>query len=89
MLSDLQNQAVALRSSDRVMKLYSEGLIPQAEETLTSALAAYRVRKVDFQTLLSAVVDVLRVKQEYFRTLADHEIAVAKIQHDIGDRYEL
>ncbi len=85
-LSDLQNQVVALRTTDRVLKLYSEGLIPQAEETLTSATAAYRVGKVDFQTLLSAVIDVLRVKQEYFRTLADHEIAVAKIRQNIGEQ---
>jgi len=83
--SDLRNQAVAIRSTERVMKLYSDGLIPQAEETQTSALAAYRVGKVDFQTLLSAVIDVLRVKQEYYRTLADHEIALAKIQMVIGD----
>jgi cobalt-zinc-cadmium efflux system outer membrane protein len=85
-LSDLKNQVVALRASDRVLKLYSDGLIPQAEETLTSSTAAYRVGKVDFQTLLSAVVDALRIKQEYFRTLADHEIVVAKIRQTIGEQ---
>jgi outer membrane protein TolC len=85
-LSGLENQVVALRTSDRVLKLYSDGLIPQAEATLTSSTAAYRVGKVDFQSLLSAVVDVLRVKQEYFRTLADHEIAVAKVRQTIGEQ---
>jgi outer membrane protein, heavy metal efflux system len=85
-LADLENQVVALRTSDRLLKLYSDGLIPQAEETLTSSTAAYRVGKVDFQSLLSAVVDVLRVKQEYFRTLADHEIAAAKIRQTIGEK---
>ena len=85
-LADLENEVVALRTSDRVLKLYGEGLIPQSEETLTSATAGYRVGKVDFQTLLSAVVDVLRVKQEYFRTVADHEIAVAKIRQTIGEQ---
>jgi outer membrane protein, heavy metal efflux system len=85
-LSDLENQVVALRTNDRVIKLYTDGLIPQAEETLISATAGYRVGKVDFQTLLSAVVDVLRVKQEYFRTLADHEIVVAKIRQAIGEQ---
>ncbi len=85
-VSDLQNQVVALRTSDRVLRLYTEGLIPQAEETLTSATAAYRVGKVDFQSLLSAVTDVLRVKQEYFRSLADHEIAIAKIRQTIGEQ---
>jgi len=85
-LSDLENQVVALRTSDRVLKLYSDGLIPQAEETLTSSSAAHRAGKVDFQTLLSAVVDVLRIKQEYFRTIADHEIAAVKIRQTIGEQ---
>ena len=85
-LSDLQHQAIGLRTASRVLKLYSEGLIPQSEVTLSSATAAYQVGKVDFQTLLSAVIDVLRIKQEYFRTLADHEIAVARIRQTIGEQ---
>jgi len=84
--SDLQNQAVALRSTQRIMKLYGDGLIPQAEETLTSARAAYRVSKVDFQTLLSAEIDLLHIRQEFYRTLADHEIAIAKIRMIIGEQ---
>jgi outer membrane protein, heavy metal efflux system len=85
-MSDLQNQVIALQTSRRVLKLYTEGLIPQANATHESALAAYRVSKVDFQTLLSTVMDVLRLQEEYYRTLADHEIAVAKIQEIIGDQ---
>ena len=85
-MSDLQNQVIALQTTQRVLKLYDEGLIPQATATHESALAAYRVSKVDFQTLLSTVIDVLRLRQEYYRTLADHEIAVAKIQEIIGDQ---
>jgi outer membrane protein, heavy metal efflux system len=84
-MADLQNRVISLRTTQSVLKLYSDGLIPQAEATRSSALAAYRVNKVDFQTLLSAVTDVLRMKQEYYRTLADHEIAVAKIREIIGD----
>ncbi len=85
-MSNLQNQVIALQTTQRVLKLYSEGLIPQANATQESALAAYRVSKVDFQTLLSTVIDVLRLRQEYYRTLADHEIAVAKIREIIGDQ---
>jgi hypothetical protein len=29
---------------------------------------------------------VLRVRQEYFRALADHEIAVARIRQTIGEQ---
>ncbi|MGH7934295.1 MAG: TolC family protein, partial [Candidatus Binataceae bacterium] len=80
-----ENQRLAVQTTRRVMTLYDEGLIPQAQATVASALADYRLGKVDFQTLLSAVVDLLRLRQEYFRTLADHEIAIAKIQELIGN----
>jgi cobalt-zinc-cadmium efflux system outer membrane protein len=81
----VQNQWIAIQTTQRVLKLYRDGLIPQAEATLKSALATYRVGKVDFQTLLSAEIEVLRLRQQYDRAVADHEIAAAKIYQIIGD----
>jgi len=83
--SQVQNQWIAVQSTERILRIYSDGLIPQAEATLKSAVGTYRVGKVDFQTLLSAEIDVLRLKQQYYRALADHEIAVAKIQQIVGN----
>ncbi len=83
--SQVQNQWIAIQTMDRVLKIYSDGLIPQAQATLKSAVATYRVGKVDFQTLLSAEIDVLRLKQQYYHAVADHEIAIAKIQQIIGN----
>ncbi|MGH7986160.1 MAG: TolC family protein [Candidatus Binataceae bacterium] len=84
-LYQARNQLIAIRTTRRVARIYRQGLIPQAQATLASASAAYQVGKVDFQTLLSAEIDVLRLKQQYYRTVADHEIAVAKIQQIIGN----
>ncbi|MDB5108823.1 MAG: outer rane efflux protein [Candidatus Binatus sp.] len=84
--SDAEGSLVAMRTSERIMSVYRDGLIPQAETSQASAMAAYRVGKVDFQTLLSSVVDLQNLRQEYYRSLADHEIAIARIQQAIGDR---
>jgi outer membrane protein TolC len=84
-LSQTQNQWIAIQTSQRVIKIYRDGLIPQAEATLKSALATYRVGKVDFQTLLSAEIELLRLRQQYYRMVADHEIAIAKIRQIIGN----
>ena len=81
-----ESSLVALRTAERIMSIYRDGLIPQAETSQASAMAAYRVGKVDFQTLLSSVLDLQNLRQEYYRSLADHEIAIAKIQQVIGDR---
>jgi outer membrane protein TolC len=83
--SQVQNQWIAVQSTERILRIYSDGLIPQAEATLKSAVGTYRVGKVDFQTLLSAEIDVLRLKQQYYRALADHETAMAKIQQIVGN----
>jgi cobalt-zinc-cadmium efflux system outer membrane protein len=84
--SDVESSLVAMRSAERVISIYREGLIPRAETSRASAMAAYRVGKVDFQTLLSSVLDLQNLRLEYYRSLADHEIAVAKIQQVIGDQ---
>lgn len=84
--SDAESDLVAMRTADRIMTIYRDGLIPQAETSQASAIAAYRVGKVDFQTLLSAVLDLQNLRQEYYRSVADHEIAIAKIQQIVGDR---
>jgi cobalt-zinc-cadmium efflux system outer membrane protein len=84
--SDAESSLVAMRTAERIMSIYHNGLIPQAETSQASAQAAYRVGKVDFQTLLSSVLDLQNLRQEYYRSLADHEIAIAKIQQVIGDR---
>jgi len=85
-VSDLRSAAVEARSQERIITLYRGGLIPQAEATLSSATAAYRTGKVDFQTLLSAVIDLLNLREGYVRAIADHEIAVARIKQIIGER---
>ncbi len=84
--SDGEGSLIAMRTAERILSIYRDGLIPQAETSQASAMAAYRVGKVDFQTLLSSVLDLQNLRQEYYRSLADHEIAVAKLEQVIGDR---
>ena len=82
--SDAESNLVAMRAAERIMSIYRDGLLPQAETSQASAMSAYRVGKVDFQTLLSSVLDLQNLREEYYRSLADHEIAIAKIQQVIG-----
>jgi outer membrane protein, heavy metal efflux system len=81
-----ESSLVAMRTAERMMSIYRDGLIPQAETSQASAMSAYQVGKVDFQTLVSSVLDLQNLRQEYYRSLADHEIAIAKLQQVIGDQ---
>jgi outer membrane protein TolC len=82
----LRGAAVEAHSQEHIITLYREGLIPQAVATLSSATAAYRTGKVDFQTLLSAQVDLLNLRESYYRAIADHEIAIARMKQIMGER---
>ncbi len=83
--ADAESVLVALRTADRILEIYREGLLPQGRNSVDSAFAAYRVDKADFQTLISAVIDLLNLQQEYYRTVADHEIDVARIEQFIEE----
>ncbi len=83
--SEVDRDWIALKTQERVMNLYREGLLPQAHATFESAMASYRTGRVDFQTLLSAAVDQLNMNEEYYRALTDREIAIARIEQVIGE----
>src|SRR5208282_5360421 len=42
-----ESSLVAMHTAERMMSIYRDGLIPQAETSKASAMAAYRVGKVD------------------------------------------
>lgn len=78
--ADIQQQFVMAQASAEQLKIYKEGLIPQAAAAFRSALAAYQASRQDFQTLFSSFLDALDLDLQYQRELADHESALARIE---------
>jgi outer membrane protein, heavy metal efflux system len=81
---EVKDQYLAADTSAKVLKIYREGLIPQATATFQAGLAAYQAGHEDFQSLLDSFLDVLNLDQEYWRTLADHESALARLERLTG-----
>jgi outer membrane protein TolC len=67
-----------------VLKIYREGLIPQTRAAVQSGLASYRSNRQDFQALLTSYLDVLRLEQEQWQNVADHETALARLEQMTG-----
>lgn len=78
--AEIQQQFVMAQTSAEQLKIYKEGLIPQATAAFQSALAAYQTNRQDFQTLFSSFLDALDLDLQYQRELADHESALARIE---------
>ena len=80
----LRNQFLSAEKSAELLKIYREGLVPQAHAELQAGLAAYQSNRQDFQALLASFLDVLKLDEEYWQTLAEHETALAQIEQLTG-----
>lgn len=81
---EVRNQYIAAQTASQMLKIYREGLIPQALATYQSGLAAYQTGRLDFESLLAGFMDVLNFDVEYWKALADHETALTKIEQITG-----
>src|SRR5579862_4503446 len=84
-VSEIDRDWISLQTQERVIGLYRDGLLPQVRASFESAMAAYRTGRVDFQTVLSAQIDQLKMNEEYYRAMVDREIAIARIEQMIGE----
>jgi outer membrane protein TolC len=78
-----EQYAVAEKSTD-LLKIYREGLLPQAKAELQAGMAAFQSGRQDFQALLASFLDVLKLDEEYWQTLSEHETALAQIEQATG-----
>jgi outer membrane protein, heavy metal efflux system len=70
----------ALQRARRLSTLYLDEILPQAEATVASSLAAYRVGGVDFMTLLENRMSVNRYRQEVAALAAEEGKAWAELE---------
>lgn len=83
-LAEVQDQYVIAKTSSEQLKIFREGLIPQAEATFHAAITAYQANRQDFETLLSSFRDVLDFEEQYQKELSEHESALAKLESLTG-----
>ena len=67
-----------------LLKIYRDGLLPQARAEFQSGLAAYQNNRQEFQSLFTSFLDVLNQDEQYWQTLADRETALAQIEQLTG-----
>ena len=80
----LRQQFIGAEKSAELLKIYREGLIPQAHAALQAGMAAYQSNRQDFQALLASFLDVLKLDEEYWQTLSEHETALAQMEEITG-----
>ena len=80
----LKQQFLSAEKSEEILKIYREGLLPQARAELQAGMAAYQSNRQDFQALLTSFLDVLKFDEEYWRTISEHETVLAQMEEITG-----
>lgn len=75
----LRQQVAAAEQNLRSARLYRGDILPQARLTVEAALAAYRVNRVDFLTLLDNQMTVFSYEIAYVTAVANYNKALAEI----------
>lgn len=73
-----------LSRSRTLVELYRADILPQANASVESALASYRVGRVDFMTLVDAQMDANRYERELIALIAGYGRAIADLEMTVG-----
>jgi outer membrane protein TolC len=68
----------------KLVDLYKSGIIPQAEQSLESAVISYRVGKVDFLSLLDGRVNLFNYEKELYESKAEYMMQLARLEAAVG-----
>jgi cobalt-zinc-cadmium efflux system outer membrane protein len=91
--SEVQSQQVAFevrseyetaQKTAELLNIYRDGLLPQARAGFQAGSAAYQNNRQDFQALLASFLDVLHLDQEYWKSIAERETALARLEQLTG-----
>ena len=77
--SKLRQQVASAEQSLKSARLYETGILPQARLAVESSLAAYRVNRVDFLTLLDNQMTVFNFEVGFATALSNYNKALAEI----------
>ena len=84
LIAKLRQQVATAEQSRESAQLFDTGILPQARLALESALAAYRVSRVDFPMLLDSQMTVLSYEISHAGAVAGFNKALAEIDQLVG-----
>src|SRR6266481_5197563 len=82
--AELRAQYVLAQKTAELLKIYREGLLPQARAGFQAGIAGYQSNRQDFPALLASFLDVLHLDEEYWRSMAERETALAQLEQLTG-----
>jgi outer membrane protein TolC len=81
---DLETSRSNAYKNARLVDLFKTDIIPQAEQSVESALVGYQTDKVDFLTLISNQITLFNYNLDYYRVLSEYKKDTARLEFLTG-----
>ncbi|MEX2117497.1 MAG: TolC family protein [Bacteroidota bacterium] len=83
-LYEVQDALVKVQTNQNLVLLYKNTVIPQAEQTLQSTIAAYQTGKTEFLMIIDAYRMLLMVKLDYYMSIMSFMDSQARLEQAVG-----
>jgi outer membrane protein TolC len=80
----IANALARLDRAKRLASLYTQSIIPQADQALHAAMASYGSGKADFPAVLDSQNALFTFEREGIEAIADHQMQLAVLEATIG-----
>ena len=84
---ELETKRTSAEKNAELVELFKTGIIPQASQSLESALTGYQTDKVDFLTLINNQITLFNYQLEYYRVLSDYNKDLAGLEYITGFQF--
>ena len=82
--SAIKDNYTMFQTTDKVMALYQDGLIPKSRQAVELALSEYMTGSVDALTVITRLKSVIDFEISYWGQFAEHEKAAARLEAIAG-----
>lgn len=76
----IQDDYLMTQTSEQLVRLYGQTVIPQASLALESSLSSYETGAVDFLTVLMNYITVVEYQMNYYEELQNYYLALARLE---------
>jgi outer membrane protein TolC len=83
--SALRDNHSMVKTAEKLMALYREGLVPKNQQDVEAAMAGYVLGQVEAITVISRVKALLDTELLYWKQFAEREKAIARIEGLLGE----
>ena len=80
----IQEDYTMAQASSKLMKLYTQTIVPQGNSALESSLSTYETGAVDFLSVLTNFMTVLDYEMNYYDEALNYELALSRLEEMTG-----